>query len=575
MKRILLAFSIIFLIGGTWVGYLVVMNRYFPYRNIKTELRAGNLEPVLSIHQPISAVHVPDINTFQHLVLTLNGQDQWRVDNWNILEEIEPEIPVLITIELWDRGVLQKMKAGAYNEKLRALFTLHLAEHKNLYLRWNPEMEVPYTGLPWGNRGSSYPEAFKKFAGLCQEILPNSKIVWGPAGFSGLMENYPGRDYLDMASITLNSEFEKELEKGTIPIREQLKRKLHRMRFLQVPVLILGSKNTNVKDFQKTWVTIASEEIKQEKKEINFKNILPFKEHDIIPKRKEKLQMGVFDPNELLVNEPEVSVEHIFISFKHIQDGSYIQELSDIFSRKHDAIITVEPGGLNNNKKEDETILKNILDGEFDDLIKVFYENLPKTDHTIYLRFAHEMEIPINRYPWQSQDPIEYIKAYRYFMHFPEKEQPNIKKVWGPAGDRGLLEWWPGEDAVDVISIAIYGLPDKNITDPEKQESFSQIYRRKNGRINLLNKPLFITEFGVKGDEEFQDNWLINAARVIKSEPNIIGVCYFNREDVPEAWGDIQPPQWQISNKTFNKFVEELKPTSSSIKAKAPAHPGL
>jgi beta-mannanase len=169
------------------------------------------------------------------------------------------------------------------------------------------------------------------------------------------------------------------------------------------------------------------------------------------------------------------------------------------------------------------------------------------------------MEIPIARYPWQSQDPVEYIKSFRYFMTFKDSLPESLKRVWGPAGDRGSIEWWPGNDVVDLMSIAIYGLPDKNITNPKKQESFSSIFNRKIWRLRFIDKPLFITEFGVKGPEEFQTKWLEDAAIIIRDNPQIIGVNYFNMTDTPKAWGKIKPPDWSISKKTFHHFLDALK----------------
>ena len=539
-------------------GYLILATRYFPFRNIKTELKTFDNEPVLTIYHPDSTRLLPDVDSIQHFELILNGDDEWELDNLSLLTEIESQNPILLTIELWDTQVLLNMQNGIYDEKFKHLFTKVSNNKKELYLRWNPEMEMENSGLPWGNRGSAYADAFKKFSTLCREYLPNSKIVWGPAGYTGLMENYPGPNYIDLASITLDDEL-KEQELSPEMIKKQLKKKLHRMRFVEVPILILGSSITDSEKIEENSILTVCNDVQHEKKEINFRNIYPVKAGDSALTRND-LHLGVFDPNKLLINEQEISVEHIFINFGHIDKGTYISELKEIFGRNHNVIITVEPNYINKSTKEERTILQSILTGGFDDLFSRFYKNLPPTDQTIYLRFAHEMEIPIERYSWQSQDPVEYIKAYRYFMQFPGKESiPNLKKVWGPAGDRGLLEFWPGEDVVDVISIAIYGLPDKNITDPNEQESFEKIYNRKKRRIDLLNKPLFITEFGVKGDAEFQDQWLIDAAKVINAEPNIIGVSYFNREDVPEAWGNIQPPQWQISKKTFKKFTKELK----------------
>ena len=106
-------------------------------------------------------------------------------------------------------------------------------------------------------------------------------------------------------------------------------------------------------------------------------------------------------------------------------------------------------------------------------------------------------------------------------------------------------------DVVDFISIAIYGLPDKNITDPEKQESFNTIFKRKNWRMRFIDKPIFITEFGVKGPEDYQTEWLIKAAKVIGENPQIVGINYFNMTDTPKAWGEIKPPDWSITKKNI------------------------
>ncbi len=219
-------------------------------------------------------------------------------------------------------------------------------------------------------------------------------------------------------------------------------------------------------------------------------------------------------------------------------------------------IITIEPW-RGKRWPTSRTVLDDMIKGMYDPIIKTTYRIIAKAQHTVFLRFAHEMEIPIMRYPWQSQDPVTYIKAYRYFMKFGAGIK-NIRRVWGPAGDRGSLEWWPGDDVVDYISIAIYGLPDKNITDPLQQESFSTIFKRKSYRMRLVNKPLFITEFGVKGPDSFQNNWLKEAANTVSESPDITGVCYFNLADNPKAWGKIPAPNWGISKTTFENFAEAL-----------------
>ncbi|MBL0359128.1 MAG: hypothetical protein IPP72_20685 [Chitinophagaceae bacterium] len=130
--------------------------------------------------------------------------------------------------------------------------------------------------------------------------------------------------------------------------------------------------------------------------------------------------------------------------------------------------------------------------------------------------------------------------------------------VWGPAGDRGSMEFWPGSDVVDYTSIAIYGLPDKNITDHNKQESFNTIFKRKYSRIWFAHKPLFITEFGVKGPQSYKQQWMADAAATIEANKAITGVSYFNDADNPKAWGDIEAPDWAVTPAVFKAFLAQL-----------------
>lgn len=447
--------------------------------------------------------------------------------------------------------ILNKIAAGEYDKGLKKLLSKLREAHGNIYLRWQPEMEVPNTKLPWANRGPIYQEAFNKFAEISEEVFPEARLTWGPAGYAGNMGSFPDPIYVEASTITLNSDSEENVQiYKHNTIKEQLQRKLHRMRFVEAPVFILGSRNMDVSEFNTEWLEETAEKLQKDNEDINFRNIVKNTTNQNY--REKEPIIGLYDFNELLVNEESVSVEHLFINFEQIEEGSFKNSINKVYARNHDVIITVEP------IKQDTTILKDLVAGKHDLILQKLYDFISKTDRIIYLRFAHEMEIPIERYPWQSRDPAEYIRAFRYFMQFPDKEMTHIKKVWGPAGDRGSIEWWPGDDVVDIVSLAIYGLPDKNITDPKAQESFSTIYNRKNWRIRFLQKPIFITEFGVKGPEEFQENWLLEATEVINSHREIIGVNYFNMTDVPKAWGDIKPPDWSITKKTFTRYANAL-----------------
>ncbi len=553
-KLLKVCLAVIVAAGALYWGYTQYRKNSRPAL-VEVEVSERFYEPVLGIYDRTNKVTQEEAKSMKHFALVLHDANEWHLQH-NPLEQLDKAVPVLLTVEMWGKGMLEEVASGGNEAHLKALLTTVLNDRQHFYIRWNPEMEVPADLYTWSNQPSGYIAAFQKFSDICHQVAPGAKVLYAPAGYAGALESYPGDEAVDAASITLNSNAEAAVpDFEPAPVPAQLSRKLHRLRFVDKPVLVLGSKNMDVASFQEEWTAAAQERIEENKEVIyaaeNFK-----RNNTDWEKNRQKFMVGLYDPDLLIVKHKAVTVEHIFIDFAHIETGEYVAKLQGVFDRGHDLILTVEPTTW--NKEEDLNRLDRIIAGEFDGLIEKFYNSIPKTNHTIYLRFAHEMEIPITRYAWQSQDPVTYIKAFRYFINFPHTNQLNIKKVWGPAGDRGSLDWWPGNDAVDYISIAIYGLPDKNITDPNQQENFSLIYTRKAWRFRFVDKPIFITEFGVKGDEDFQTKWLKGAAKTVNKNPRIAGINYFNMPDIPQAWGEIKPPDWSISTESFEAFVNAL-----------------
>lgn len=535
MKKIVL-FPILGLgiIALTLVGFSLLKKRYFPYYFVKNELQLRDSEPVIAVYDPFKKIPK---NNMKHYALVIKADSDWNIEK-NDLTSIDQDEPVIVTVEIFGKQILNRIAHGKFNDHFRKVLSKTVKDRKNIYLRILPEMEQNDKNYPWTNWGFVYNAAFKTLSNVAREEVPQAKILWGPSGYPGNMEYYPKHQTIDAASITINHS-----TKGS-DLEDQIIRQLLRMRFLKTPIFLMGKKELSKGELSSLFARF-----EKEKTQIDFKYELDTNLTDY--NRKNEVRIGVYDPQKSLVNKDEISAEHLFINFEDIRNGSMLKSLKSILSRGHDAIITLEPEGK-------RKILEQIHTGKFDTLIKGFYNSIPETDQMIFLRFAQEMEIPVDRYAWQEQDPIDYIKAYRYIVKFPDSTCSRVKTIWGPAGDRGSLDWWPGSDVVDFISMSVYGLPDKNITDPAKQESFESIYTRKKRRLDFFHKPIFITEFGVKGSDEFQQNWLQNAAQVINADKNIFGVSYFNYHDVQEAWGNINPPDWRISNKTFDAFTERL-----------------
>lgn len=340
-------------------------------------------------------------------------------------------------------------------------------------------------------------------------------------------------------------------------ISETIRRKLFRMRFMNKSVILLGTASVNRGNFEQEWIDKINSELSADK--AIYRTPVSVPDTDTITKtsRTANLKIGVYDPLLLLVKEPAVTVEHLFTDMGMVKNGSFKKDFDAIIARHHDVIVTIEPW-KDGKKQRDSLLLLHTLKGDYDDIWKSLYQLIASVPQTIYLRWGHEMEIPIDRYPWQKQDPVNYIKAFRYFASLKPSNAGNIKLVWGPAGDRGSVEWWPGADVVDYVSIAIYGLPDKNIRDFNSQQSFSTIFFTKYHRMRFTHKPIFITEFGVKGPEAYQKKWLEDATETINKYDAIKGISYFNFADNPKAWGDTETPVWSITPATFKNFTRNL-----------------
>ena len=514
-----------------------------------------------------------DLNKSQLIVKSVNYKIKLvkatgiPITREEIKEFSNHSIPLIFTIETWGvngylsfkRDEMESLYNRKYDKLIQEFCVSVIGDRPNVYFRLNPEIEVPSITYPWQGHLFSYQKAFEHLSNLTNSVAPQIKHIYGGAGYPGVLEFYPDDEQVDMASVVLSSESEKPLNyyPKYNSVQYDLFRRLHRLRFLDKPIFVFGSSKTDKLVVNKEMLDSIKDKVSSEKKSIYSKaNFITSKSHSE-NSFKNEFEFGLYDPNNLLNTEASVSIEHLFVDFSSLYDGRFEKRFNDVLSRNHDVIVTFEPF-RNLSGKDDIEVLKNITNHQYDNEIKKLYSIITQTSKKVYLRFAHEMEIPISRYPWQSQDPITYINSFRYFMSFKDVLPENIIRVWGPAGDRGSIEFWPGSDIVDVISFAIYGLPDKNITDPNKQWSFETIFKIKKRRIRFLNKPIFITEFGVKGPEEYQNKWLEAAAKTLRNDRQVIGANYFNMSDTPKAWGDIKPPNWSITKSTLNHFINTL-----------------
>lgn len=561
---------ILLMLSVAFIGY-----RYLPFKKDKKpsadKVSEDLTQPVLAVFDRNDTAAAK--NNFRHFLLQLIG-----TEGGNLSAALSPlagsSQPLFITIETLPpagendpkENVLEQLLNGDFDDQLKQLCSV-LAKNKNEQLvTINPDMEVYVNLFPWQKQAPDlYIKSFRHFAELIKEHAPRAKIAWAPAGYPGADEYWPGASFVDWIAVSLKSRSEMMTTNYPEPASQQktFEQKIERMRLFNKPMLFVGSEKFPKTAFNPLHFTAAVDFIKQNQTVLyQDAGIADTKIPESIL-RKNAPAIGLYDPKQALINIKGVSVEHLFVNLERLSNGAFANNFNAVIARNHDVIVTMEPWKAKHMQR-DSNLIANIVSGKYDEQFLHLFEILKKqTTKKIYLRFLHEMEIPITRYPWQSQDPVMYIKAYRHFVNLLQHKPANIYMVWGPAGDRGSMEFWPGSDVVDYVSIAIYGLPDKNITDHTKQESFSTIFNRKYRRISATHKPLFITEFGVKGPEDYKREWMMAAAAVINKVKTITGINYFNFEDSPKAWGNIKTPDWSTSHAVFLDFVKEINGTEN------------
>ncbi|HSX23963.1 MAG TPA: glycosyltransferase family 2 protein [Candidatus Saccharimonadales bacterium] len=230
--------------------------------------------------------------------------------------------------------------------------------------------------------------------------------------------------------------------------------------------------------------------------------------------------IGLHNPKAPLP-DTEPYIRHTFVDWR--EDRKLGEELLITLRGGNTPLVTIEPKGELDGAK----LLNDIQAGRDDQIINKFLNVIGGTDSTVYVRFAHEMDLA-NVYPWGDQDAQSYIAAYRHVTDMAKsKGIKNIKWVWGPGGTAGAFAYYPGDDVVDVIGTTmIYDLPSFNAY----QFSFYDI---ANNRLHLLGhgKPVWITEFGAGNTNPDYQKKLTEEAVAQYKEYGFAALIYINIPD--------------------------------------------
>ncbi len=198
--------------------------------------------------------------------------------------------------------------------------------------------------------------------------------------------------------------------------------------------------------------------------------------------------------------------------------------LNDFNREKHNLPVVEDPniGGM-----------AAVARGDYDFYIEEWAKDVKDFKNNIFIRLGHEMNDPY-RYPWgpQNNEPHDFIAAWKHVVDkFKEVGANNVVWVWAPhPAYLKYGEYYPGDDYVDWIGIGAlnYG----TAASWSKWWTFDEIYGNYYDWLDMLNKPMMITEMGSLKVGGSRETWFKEAISDLpKKYPRLNALVFFNDSD--------------------------------------------
>ncbi len=270
-----------------------------------------------------------------------------------------------------------------------------------------------------------------------------------------------------------------------------------------------------------------------------------------------QLDFGAYDPQGTLNASKLLKYEMLYISWLDVDPASFAEKLDQVRHRGRVPVITVEAWARN-----EETLLREIVAGGYDAEIKQLTDLIAGFGDTVWVSWGHEMDQDlIKRYPWSGKPPAEFLDAYTYVhKRCMDACARKIRWIWAPVAKTGSMNYYPGDDYVDAVGLPVYAFPEWENSYFGYIKSFEETFAGKISHLKTPGKPVFITEFGLSGSEDFKAFWLRNAFLSFGKFESLKAVFFFQATETPGVWGEnISAPDWKLPATTIEAMVQWAK----------------
>ncbi|WP_212524738.1 glycosyl hydrolase [Actibacterium sp. MT2.3-13A] len=262
---------------------------------------------------------------------------------------------------------------------------------------------------------------------------------------------------------------------------------------------------------------------------------------------KGEMPFGIYDPDGEFSDDPEVTIEHLFLPWEDVFLPSLIEADAYALERGRSVLVTIEPWTWSRSERNTpERLMRGIRTGEYDRYMSSICAVLNLFESPVTVRWAQEMEDESGQFIWANWEPQTYIDAYKRMVDVCRAQAPNLNFMWSPLGYDDLAEYYPGDDYVDLVGLSVFGLQAWERDILGKEQSFKDILGPRYEMADKFGKPIVVAELGYVGNQAYVDKWDSEIRVKYPEFPNLRAVVYFNQVEVypwPDGYGR---PNWKF-----------------------------
>lgn len=258
-------------------------------------------------------------------------------------------------------------------------------------------------------------------------------------------------------------------------------------------------------------------------------------------------RFGAYDPYGDFKDEKGDVTEHLFLPWEDVDLSGLGMADAYAFERGRKILITVEPWSwdLDWNVSSNQ-LRQRVLSGYYDANMQAICDAVSGFKCPIIIRWAHEMENPYGRFTWSLWPPADYIKAFKRMHAIVKKTLPNATMMWSPRGEKGLQDYYPGDEFVDIIGLSVFGYEDFDKIEFGGPRSFAESVKQGYEQSSGFGKPIWVAELAYEGSKEYITKWVEEATLGYPEYPALEEVVYFNDKEVWPWPHGLGTPNWRV-----------------------------